>query len=305
MNVHSVCSELGFPKAYILPPNEFPYYKRRQNDGALDSEGMHLSSDPEQDFPWSNAILLVLYPYHPYPADALLSGYYPASNTSFFLGNNLIRILSDQGIRTERIYVPVRELAVRNGVGVPCKSGLTAFAEYGTRIIAHTFAIRLSEPFSYDHENPENLPVCKQECKICIRACPAEAINENGLAYQRCVRAYMKKNAMPKWAMDSVRYLLGCEICQLVCPINKDIAVNQNVPPEFQLESILSGNIKPALEIVGKNQKSGGKLIAHAIILAAHQERRDLTDLIKQYLNDPREAVSCAAKYAWDILQEA
>ncbi len=305
MIVHSVCGELGFPKAYILPPNEFPYYKRRQNDGALDSEGMHLSSDPGQEFPWSNAILLVLYPYQPYPADALLSGYYPASNASFFLGNKLIRTLCDQGIRTERIYVPIRELAVSNGVGIPCKSGLTAFSEYGTRIIAHTFAIHLPEPFSYDQENPENLPVCRSECKICIHACPAEAINERGLSYQRCVRAYMKKNAMPRWVMDSMKYLLGCEICQMVCPINKHIPINPDVPPEFRLESILNGNIKPALEIVGKNQKSGGKLIAHAIVLAAHQKRKDLSDLIQQYLNDSREAVSCAAKYAWDILQEA
>ena len=299
-----ICSTAGFPKSYVLPTNDFPYYKRRQNDGALDSEGMHLSADPAADYPWANAILLVLYPYRPYPSDAIVSGYYPASNTSYFLGKDLISLLSEQGVRAERVYVPIRELAVRNGIGIPCKSGLTAFPDFGTRIIAHTFAVRLEEPFQFDSVDPSTLPVCSEECQCCIRACPTHAIEPDGFSFQKCMRAYMKKEAMPRWAMESMRYLLGCEICQMVCPINRGILIDRDVPDAFRLEKILDGEIQPALEIVGKNQKSGGKLIAHAIVLAAHQNRKDLIEKISRYTDDSRAAVSCAAKYACEILQQ-
>ena len=49
----------------------------------------------------------------------------------------------------------------------------------------------------------------------------------------------------------------------------------------FDLERLLSGEQKPALALIGKNMKKGGKLIAQAAVLAAHQGREDLLPLME------------------------
>ncbi|MEZ4509636.1 MAG: hypothetical protein R2881_08435 [Eubacteriales bacterium] len=87
----------------------------------------------------------------------------------------------------------------------------------------------------------------------CLRAHLLErAISDNGYDYAACARAYMGGDPMEDWVMDSMTCILGCELCQRVCPYNFIIGYAEDVPDAFRLEEILSGKIKPVLEIVGK-----------------------------------------------------
>lgn len=98
--------------------------------------------------------------------------------------------------------------------------------------------------------------------------------------------------------MDSMTSILGCELCQFVCPLNQTVPFNEQIPDAFDIEKLIRGDVKPALSIVGKNLNSGGRLIAHAIVLAAHQKRIELLPLIERYKEDERPAVRSAAQYA-------
>ncbi|MDO4573404.1 MAG: 4Fe-4S double cluster binding domain-containing protein, partial [Clostridia bacterium] len=136
------------------------------------------------------------------------------------------------------------------------------------------------------------------DCGRCQRACPAEAIDETGYHFQKCLRAHMGKERMPDWVMEKMRSMLGCDICQQVCPCNAGLECVPAMPEAFSLERLLKNDIREALELVGFNQKSGGRLLAHAAVLAANLNRYDLLPLLEPLCSDPREAVRAAAEYA-------
>lgn len=108
---------------------------------------------------------------------------------------------------------------------------------------------------------------------------------------------------MEPWVMDAMTCILGCELCQKVCPYNHGIEPLEDVPDAFRLEEILSGNIKPVLQIVGKNLNKQGRVIQHACVIAAKQGRTDLIPMIERWLTDEREAVRVAAGYALEKLR--
>ena len=103
--------------------------------------------------------------------------------------------------------------------------------------------------------------------------------------------------------MDAMICILGCELCQKICPYNAGIEPIDEMPDVFRLEELLKGNVKPALEIVGKNLNKQGRIIQHACVVAAKQNRTDLIPLIEPLLSDPREGVRVAAEYALNRLR--
>ena len=90
---------------------------------------------------------------------------------------------------------------------------------------------------------------------------------------------------MPEWVMEKLTCLLGCEVCQNVCPLNhfmKPRPMTQAEAEAFALDKLIAGDLKSALSIIGKNMKKGGKLMAQAAVLAANQRRADLLPLLEQ-----------------------
>ena len=85
--------------------------------------------------------------------------------------------------------------------------------------------------------------------------------------------------------MEKLTCLLGCEVCQNVCPLNHFMQPRPMTEAEteaFALDRLIAGDLKPALSILGKNMKKGGKLTAQAAVLAANQNRTDLLPLLEE-----------------------
>lgn len=60
-------------------------------------------------------------------------------------------------------------------------------------------------------------------CEICIKACPVNALL-NGYDVDKCMSAYnQSKRSLTDEEIKANYLLLGCDICQRVCPKNKDI----------------------------------------------------------------------------------
>ena len=108
----------------------------------------------------------------------------------------------------------------------------------------------------------------------------------------------MGGDPMEDWVMSAMSCMLGCELCQKICPYNAGIEPIREMPDAFRLEEILKGNIKPVLQIVGKNLNKNGRIIQHACVIAARQGRSDLIPLIERWASDEREGVRVAAAYA-------
>jgi hypothetical protein len=58
--------------------------------------------------------------------------------------------------------------------------------------------------------------------------------------------------------------------------------VTEEEKAAFDLGRLIARDIKPALALIGKNMKKGGKLTAQAAVLAANQNRTDLLPLLEE-----------------------
>lgn len=300
MDVKALAAEHGFAACFVFTTEPFVHYERRLQDGALHLAASGLTTDISKKAPWANAILALVHPYQPYRDEIPFSGNYPASNAAYHAAGKLIVELRANGIPTERAYVPIRELLTRTGIGTPLKNGLTLLSDFGTRYSVQALLTALPEPV-YTPAQAERETRCKS-CHACERICPSGAISESGYDFHTCARAYMGGDPMEPWVMSAMTCILGCELCQNVCPYNAGIERKAEMPDAFRLEDLLRGNVKPALEIVGKNLNKQGRIIQHACVIAANHGRTDLVLLIEPWLTDEREGVRVAAAYALEKL---
>lgn len=62
-------------------------------------------------------------------------------------------------------------------------------------------------------------------CKICIEACPSKAISERGVDFNKCISYLTQKkqlNEDEELLLGKQMKVYGCDICQGVCPENKN-----------------------------------------------------------------------------------
>jgi epoxyqueuosine reductase len=141
------------------------------------------------------------------------------------LGSLLNEHLQAAGHEAVRAILPRKLLAVRSGL-----------ARYGRNNIAYVDGmgsfLRLSVFFSTlpcDRDNwqdPRMLERC-ETCTACRKTCPSGAITEDRFLLQaeRCIVYHNEKPSQvpfPEWiSPDWHNCLVGCMICQRICPENK------------------------------------------------------------------------------------
>lgn len=301
MDIREIAQATGFADCYILSTEPFVHYAERLEHDALHSAARELTIDIQKDAPWANAVVAMIMPYRPYTDEIPVSGNYPSSNAAYHAAGAVIKTLNTQGIRAERADLPLRELLTRNGIGNMLKNGLTYIPGFGTRYSVSAILAQIPDVQYTPARKPTEVK-CEQ-CHACEKICPSGAIGSNGYDFRKCARAYMGGDPMEPWVMDAMTCILGCELCQKICPYNMGIESITEMPEAFRLEELLKGNVKPVLAIVGKNLNKNGRIIQHACVVAAHQDRRDLIPLIEPLLADHREGVRVAAQYALNHLR--
>ena len=283
MNLAELVQNAGFAAGYLLPVPQYEEWTRRRASGAFAPEADWIEGDPAAAWPWANGLLLLIWPYRPYAPDAGLSGYYPASNQSYHAMMSLKDALQAVGVRAERAAVPVKSILVNWGLAACVDSDMLYLPSFGTRFVIQALMVAL--PQEELRFTPRQAPFegCLH-CKRCQNACPGGAISPRGYDWRRCLRAYEDGPKMPQWVMERFTCLLGCEVCQDVCPLNHFIRSRPMTEEEkgaFAPEKLIAGDLKPALSLIGKNMKKGGKLTAQAAVLAANQNRADLLPLLE------------------------
>ncbi len=287
---------LGFAGMWGMPVADFCDVEEARRKGCLHQNARALQTDPKNTYPWAQSMILCIYPYRPYRDH--LPGYYEASNSGYHAFKEFIRALNDNGVRAEHTELPVAALARRLGIGQAILSGLTSFGEWGTRVAAYTAVLECTCNGLTDA--PIKDQMC-QGCDACVRACPTGAIDGQGFHWQRCIRAYLDGQPMPEWVMRALPGMLGCEICQQVCPRNRHIPVqteDAHIRGAVALDRLLKGQQQEAKLLLGKNMASHGRFYAQAAVLAAKEGKREHLPYIKK-LSDHKEAcVRRAADWA-------
>ena len=138
------------------------------------------------------------------------------------LENEIRRLTADDFV--SRAYVdtgPVheRELAARAGLGWIGKNTLLINPRHGSWFALGELLTSL--PLEFDSAQPDRCGSCTR----CLDACPTSALTPYQLNATRCISYHTLENRgdIPDEFHQPIReaqYILGCDICQTVCPWN-------------------------------------------------------------------------------------
>lgn len=135
-----------------------------------------------------------------------------------------------------------KDAAQKCGLGFIGRNGLLINRRYGSFVfIAEMlFTAKLDEDL-------RELSVGCGGCKACVSACPTGALGGGGFERERCLSAISqkKKKTWDEHALlHRTKTVWGCDVCQNVCPYNKNAAYG-NI--DFFAEGFLSEFSKEAL----------------------------------------------------------
>jgi epoxyqueuosine reductase len=124
-----------------------------------------------------------------------------------------------------RIYVDTgplleREFALRAGLGWIGKNTLIIHPRHGSYFVLGEMLTSLE--FPYDAPMTDHCGTCTR----CIAACPTDAITPYSVDATKCISYQTLENrgdipAVMHEPMVAANYLIGCDICQEVCPFNR------------------------------------------------------------------------------------
>jgi epoxyqueuosine reductase len=133
--------------------------------------------------------------------------------------------LGPQGYRLQKVRLPQKLLAVRSGLAQYGKNNITYVKGSGS---FHRPVVFISDfPCEADSwGEPAVLEHC-EKCSACMKTCPTDAIGSDRflLHAERCL-TYLNERPkdFPAWLSPSWHNsLVGCMICQKVCPANKEV----------------------------------------------------------------------------------
>lgn len=118
---------------------------------------------------------------------------------------------------------PINEvdLAQKSGIGVRGLNSLLITKEYGSYVFLASIITTLKLK-----ETKKKYSTCML-CKKCIECCPTSAITKNGINKDLCLsNITQKKGDLSDYEKNIIKKtgtIWGCDICQKVCPHNKNI----------------------------------------------------------------------------------
>ena len=279
----------------------------------------HLKTTTIDKYDWAKTVVVLIRPYIPYKIDFPLGfGSYSAHYKQYPLGRKAAELLAsfieDAGFHT--IFdsvIPAKAAAFCAGLGKYGKNSLIYTKEYGSFITIHT--VITDALFDYDNALTGTITDCGN-CNLCIDACPTKAITyDDGFRKGRCLRKYMlSKDFVPLEMRKFLgKCILGCDICQVVCPMNKDRYTKAALPPDeevkaFDIEKILadSDETNKLLDyigsIVGINYAKREQVLSSSLIAAGNMKEFKFVPQLTKLLDHPNPSVREYAAWAFEAL---
>lgn len=241
--IRDIAIKMGFGAVGFTDPSEIDEQFRKQYDNWIKTGRhgeMHYMKNngaqrfqPEMLFDGVKSAIVLLVPYNhgrrPQKSSYKMSRYAVGSDYHFVVKNKLSELLSAiQQINpevkgrafTDTAPVPERYLAASAGLGFIGKNGMLINPELGSFVFIGSLytnaTFKLDEPITgYDCGN----------CSLCMKACPTKAIVKPGeLDSRRCISyktIEFKGTFAPVEKLSG--HIFGCDICQTVCPYNKNV----------------------------------------------------------------------------------
>ena len=198
-----------------------------------------------------------------------------------------------------------REGAARAGVGFYGKNTLLITRRYGSWVVLGTLVTDV------DIEASPPLDLDCGSCRLCIEACPTNALDEPGVLDATKCLSYWTQSADPiphEYRPKLGSQVYGCDICQDVCPWNRGVEKRRAEEP-------VRAGAEPTVSLVEWLQESAEELRErydrlyfprndprylrrNALVAAGNSGDADLAPLLTGYADDPDPLLSEHANWA-------
>lgn len=246
------CRSIGIEYVGIAPPGPYPrlaeVLKNRQTKGyytEFEEQHSEKRTRPSLTMPDVQSIIVCLFPYFTgRKASGNIAKYSTGLDYHIVVRAKLEQVGQYLSSRlagfsyqsfTDTGPLVDRYLAYLAGLGVYGINGHIINEKYGSYVVIGY--LLTNYPFAPD--NPRNTTCSK--CGRCIRCCPGQAILGDSTIDPRCCRSYLtqKKGELTEQEIKIIKKsgtVFGCDICQDVCPHNKNAAIS--AMKEFQTDAI-------------------------------------------------------------------
>lgn len=249
--------------------------------------------------------VLFYVPYNPYnykTENINIDSYYTASNTAYKKAEEYAKMLSLKGIECKpNPHINLKAAALRCGGGAG-KNTLVYRKNAGSRFAIGALQLKQALP----KKAGEILEMPCKDCNLCQKACPLGAIGES-FDRKKCMREYMLK---PEKAEENIlnafgSRLLGCDICQSICPLNCCIEAQtqpEHISKMLNIENlykqIKEKKLKEFVQNYGTNYANGNSLLSMLLIIAGNSGDKKYLEFVKENLKSQSGRVKFAAEYA-------
>ncbi len=214
------------------------------------ANNMDLRFNPELLMPGTKSIITVLLNYYPKEKMPIKDNYriakYAYGQDYHFVIKEKLNRIAEKCIQeyssfnyrafTDSAPIPDRSWAKKGGLGWIGKNTLLINKKKGSFfLIGHLFIDKELEA-----DNRFQTDLCL-DCDKCITACPTGALYEPyRMDARKCLSYQTIENKSAEKDLDKSKFrnwIFGCDICQDVCPFNKN--ANSHSTPEFEPHSKL------------------------------------------------------------------
>jgi epoxyqueuosine reductase len=293
-----------------MPYTDILYSARDQGFAAYYILDASLATDTPEGV---STLLLLLYPYASWgKADkccARISAYYFAAQDAYLKAREMARKLDQTGESARLLNdVRLKPLLSRMKDFTQGRNTLHYHKEYGSRFHMQVIGLEAHYPMdeSILRQKNDESDMCGS-CRICIQACPANALTEEGFQREKCLRQHMQRG---KPVPDHLRALmgnrlLGCDICQQVCPYNQYLQEEETAGECFPLADLLKqdeGALARLSGMIGKNMALPNRVLAQAVIIAGNSTEKAYLPILNKLCQHPSATVAEHAKWAVNYL---
>lgn len=321
--IKNKAEQLGFGQISFIPVQPLPVWDEKiETLKSLDPnssdywESRGIVSDCKAVMEDAKTIIAAVFPYQPnkysFPKG---QGYYSAHYEAYTKGRKAnIELGSIIKVEGYKIVidppVPAKQIAYLSGLGKFGKNSLIHHRKFGSFLTLHI--LLTNAEIAPDEIEIGDITDCGA-CRLCIEACPMQAITESGVVLiSRCLRFHMlSSDIIPLELREKIdNRVVGCDDCQLVCPKNQVSIIQgdndktrENI---FDIEKLLrdaGSGLKKHMEIIGdiigKNYARAQRVLSMAVIIAGNSGDQSYLPLLADTLYHHHPPIR--AHSAWSI----
>ena len=211
-----------------------------------------------------------------------LSGYYPVSNKGHDIIRSIGRFLISAGVYSEPNRTVPEKLIASHCGGTFGLNSLYYHPEYGSAVFIATLFTGVEPEKGFRPKKAELNPLCSN-CGKCRKSCPVQALDDKDIK-EVCLRAHMFKKPLSAEYARHIYQLMGCEVCQTVCPLNSSVPFDSDY--SFDIMTLFKDRSELA-QMIGRNYARKTIVLQQVIAYAANTGFKGCIDEVEALKYDP------------------